>query len=202
MRRTDTVGEFADFELCSDMAALRPDFAVGSAGTAAVKLSAVQCFAHSLAVQSLTAQNSAVRYSAEMRKPRVKPFLSVYFRAKSARSPIRAKRLRLRYFPARAVYFPCSEYFRQNYPQYTSFIKEAAQLQAMRMSVTVRRNKFRSLFQIQQSCWVRCGQEFFRREALLSSGQWKVPDRRPFYRYLLKRLLYRNGRIPLISRWL
>lgn len=197
MRRTDTVGEFADFVPCSDTAALRPDFAVGSAGTAAVKLSAVQCFAHSLAVQSPMAQNSA-----EMRKPRVKPFHSVYFRAKSARSPIRAKRLRLRYFPARAVYFPCSECFRQNYPQYTSFIKEAAQLQAMRMSVTVRRNKFRSLFQIQQSCWVRCGQEFFRREALLSSGQWKVPDRRPFYRYLLKRLLYRNGRIPLISRWL
>ena len=136
MRRTDTaVGEFADFEPCSDKAAPRLGFAAVSAGTAVGKLSVVQCFAHSLAVQKPTARDSA-----EMQKLRVKLFHSVYFRAKSARSPFRAKRLRLRYFPAKAVYFPYSECFRQNYPQYTSFIKEAAQLQAMRMSVTVRQN--------------------------------------------------------------
>lgn len=136
MRRTDTTaGEFADFEPCSDKAAPRLGFAAVSADTAVGKLSADHSFAHSLAVQKLTARDSA-----EMQKLRVKLFHSVYFRAKSARSPFRAKRLRLRYFPAKAVYFPYSECFRQNYPQYTSFIKEAAQLQAMRMSVTVRQN--------------------------------------------------------------
>ena len=57
----------------------------------------------------------------------------------------------------------------------------------------------RSLFQIQQSCWVRCGREFFRHGALLSSEQWKVPDQRPFCRCLSKRLLYRNGQRPWIS---
>ena len=139
MRRTDTTaGEFADFEPCSDKAAPRLGFAAVSAGTAVGKLSADHSFAHSLAVQKPTARDSAVRYAAEMQKLRVKLFHSVYFRAKSARSPFRAKRLRLRYFPAKAEYFPYSECFRQNYPQYTSFIKEAAQLQAMRMSVTVR----------------------------------------------------------------
>lgn len=134
MRRTDTaVEEFADFEPCSDKAAPRLGFAAVHAGTAVGKLSADHSFAHSLAVQKPTARDSA-----EMQKLRVKLFHSVYFRAKSARSPFRAKRIRLRYFPAKAEYFPYSECFRQNYPQYTSFIKEAAQLQAMRMSVTVR----------------------------------------------------------------
>ena len=199
MRRTDTTaGEFADFEPCSDKAAPRFGFAAVSAGTAVGKLSADHSFAHSLAVQKPTARDSAVRYAAEMQKLRVKLFHSVYFRAKSARSPFRAKRIHLRYFPAKAEYFPYSECFRQNYPQYTSFIKEAAQLQAANVCNCTA--KIKALFQIQQSCWVRCGREFFRRGALLSSGQWKVPDQRPFCRYLLKRPLYRNDRRPWISR--
>ena len=141
MRRTDTTaGEFADFEPCSDKAAPRLGFAAVSADTAVGKLSADHSFAHSLAVRYLAVQKPTARDSAEMQMLRVKLFHSVYFRAKSARSPFRAKRFRLRYFPAKAEYFPYSECFRQNYPQYTSFIKEAAQLQAMRMSVTVRRN--------------------------------------------------------------
>lgn len=138
MRRTDTVGEFADFEPCSDTAVPRLGFAAEFAGTAVGKLSADHSFAHSLTVRYLAVQKPTARDLAEMRKLRVKLFHSVYFRAKSARSPFRAKRFRLLYFPAKAVRFPYSECFRQNYPQYTSFIKEAAQLQAMRMSVTVR----------------------------------------------------------------
>ena len=133
MRRTDTAaGEFADLEPCSDTAVPRLGFAAVPSCTAAVKLSAVHSFDHSLAVRYSAAQKLTARDLAEMPKLRVKLFRSVYFRAKPFRSPFRAKRFRLLYFPAKAVCFPYSECFRQNYPQYTSFIKEAAQLQTSR----------------------------------------------------------------------
>ena len=138
MRRTDTeAGEFADLEPCSDTAVPRLGFAAVSCCTAADHSSAHSLAVRYSAVQKLTAQDFA-----EMKVLRVKQFRSVYFRAKPFRSPFRAKRFRLLYFPAKAVCFPYSECFRQNYPQYTSFIKEAVQLQAMRMSVTVRQNTY------------------------------------------------------------
>ena len=129
MRRTDTAaGEFADLEPCSDTAVPRLGFAAVPSCTAAVKLSAD----HSLAVRYSAVQKPTAQDLAEMQKLRAQRFHSVYFRAKPFRSPFRAKRFRLLYFPAKAVCFPYSECFRQNYPQYTSFIKEAAQLQTSR----------------------------------------------------------------------
>lgn len=134
MCRTGTAAEeFADLEPCSDTAVLRLGFAVVPSCTAADHSSD-----HSLAVRYSAEQKPTARDLAEMQKLRVKLYHQVYFRAGSARSPFRAKRVCLRGVPAKAVCFPYLECFRQNYPQYTSLKRKAAQLQAMRMSVTVR----------------------------------------------------------------